>query len=77
MRFYLTGIDEEKHEICMSAEDKSCTVVIDASGEAWTGKGEDVEVLEVPSGATIYYRDADGNQTYKNYLLGPDGAKQV
>ncbi len=74
MRFVLTGIDEANRAINMEAPDKSCEITIDASGEAWTGKETDLEIVSTPNGATIYYYDADGGETYKNYLFSGEGA---
>ena len=78
MRFYLTGIDVDKREIYMtSQEDESLVVTIDASAEAWSGSEDDIEVLNAPNGATVYYTDVDGSRTYKNYLFSEEGAKIV
>ena len=68
MRYHLTGIDEEKREIYMVADDDpTCTVTINAADEVWTGKETDIEVLNAPDGATVYYIADDGTRTYKNY----------
>lgn len=77
MHFYLTGIDEAKHEIYMSAEDKSFEVTINAADEKWTGKETDIEVMPVPNGATVYYTDDNGERSYKNYLFSEEGAREV
>lgn len=77
MYYYLTEINEEKREIHLKAEDKSHDVVIDAADAAWTGIQTDVEVVNVPNGATVYYTDDTGERTYKNYLFSPEGAKEV
>ena len=68
MRYHLTNVDEDKREICMTADDnEECVIAIDASGEAWSGKAADIEVLNAPDGATVYYQADDGTRTYKNY----------
>ncbi len=78
MRYHLTGIDEGKREIYMVADDdETLTVTIDASGEAWSGSEKDIEVLNAPNGATVYYIDDDGARTYKNYRFGPEGVEIV
>ena len=77
MRFHLTGVDEEKREIYMIADDKSFTVTIEAQDEAWSGKASDIEVLNAPNGATVYYLADDGSKTYKNYRFDADGVTVV
>ncbi|HAM14380.1 MAG TPA: hypothetical protein DCP91_00650 [Eggerthellaceae bacterium] len=77
MRFHLTGIDEGKRQIHMAADDKSMDVTIDAAGEAWTGKATDLEVLNAPNGATVYYIADDGTKSYKNYRFDAEGATVV
>ena len=78
MRYHLTGINEEKREIYMIAdEDENLTVTIDASGEVWSGKETDIEVLNAPNGATVYYLADDGSRTYKNYRFEDGVAKIV
>lgn len=77
MYFHLTEIDEGNRAIKLQAEDKSYEVCIDASDAAWTGKETDIEVVNVPNGATVYYTDDTGERTYKNYLFSPEGAKEV
>lgn len=77
MRYHLTGIDEEKREIYMAADDESCNVTIDASEEAWTGKASDIEVLNASNGATVYYIADDGTKTFKNYRFGAEGVSVV
>ena len=77
MRFHLTGVDEDKREIYMIADDESFSVTIDATDEAWSGKASDLEVLNAPNGATVYYLADDGSKTFKNYRFDSDGAKIV
>ena len=78
MRYYLTGIDEGKREIYMTAqEDESLSVTIDASDAAWTGVETDLEVVPAVDGATVYYWDAEGNKTFKNYRFTADGVVAV
>ena len=78
MRYHLTGIDEDKRAIYMVAdEDASLTVTIDATDEAWSGKEGDIEVLNAPNGATVYYLTEDGSSTYKNYRFEDGVAKIV
>ncbi len=77
MRYHLTGVDEGKREIYMSADDKSLDVVIDAGDEEWTGKETDLEVLNAPNGATVYYIADDGSRSYKNYRFDADGVTVV
>ena len=68
MRYHLINIDETKREIYMVAdEDESCIVTINATDEAWTGNAADLEILNAPDGATVYYIADDGTRTYKNY----------
>ena len=68
MRYHLTGVNEEKREIYMVADDdETMAVTINAADEAWSGKDSDIEVLNAPSGATVYYLADDGSRTYKNY----------
>lgn len=77
MRYHLTGVDEGKREIYMIADDESCNITISAADEAWSGKASDIEVINAPDGATVFYLDGEGNQTYKNYRFGPEGATIV
>jgi len=77
MRYHLTGVDEEKRAINMAADDGSSTVTIDAADEAWSGKDTDLEILNAPNGATVYYIADDGTRTYKNYRFDADGVKAV
>lgn len=78
MRYHLTGIDEEKREIYMVADDdETLTVTIDASDEAWSGSEKDIEVLNAPDGATVYYIADDGTSTFKNYRFGLKGVEIV
>ena len=68
MRYHLIGINEDTREISMVADDdENCVVVINAAEEAWSGKETDIEVLNAPNGATVYYLADDGSRTYKNY----------
>lgn len=68
MRYHLIGVNEDTREISMVADDdENCIVVINASEEAWSGKETDIEVLNAPNGATVYYLADDGSRTYKNY----------
>ena len=68
MRYHLIGVNEDTREISMVAdEDENCIVVINAADEAWSGKETDIEVLNAPNGATVYYLADDGSRTYKNY----------
>lgn len=78
MRYHLTGIDEGKREIYMVADDDaSLTVTINAADEAWSGSEKDIEILNAPNGATVYYIADDGSRTYKNYRFGPEGVEIV
>lgn len=68
MRYHLIGVNEDTREISMVADDdENCIVVINAAEEAWSGKDTDIEVLNAPNGATVYYLADDGSRTYKNY----------
>lgn len=77
MYYILTGIDQDKKEIYFQSEDKKIEVTVDGSAEAWTGQETDVEVITAPNGATVYYYDEGGNESYKNYLFSAEGAKIV
>ncbi|MBQ9068341.1 MAG: hypothetical protein IJ131_04645 [Eggerthellaceae bacterium] len=77
MRYVLIEVNEEKREIVFESEDKAYTVTVDASGEAWSGKETDLEVLTSPGGATIYYYEADGKESYVNYRFTQAGAEKV
>ena len=75
--YHLTGIDEGKREIYVANDDETITVTIDASQAAWTGKETDLEIIMAPNGATVYYYDENGAESYKNYQFGEDGAVEV
>ena len=77
MRYHLTGINEDERKIFMSADDGSLDVVIDAADEVWSGKATDLEVLNAPNGATVYYLADDGSRTYKNYRFSAEGVQVV
>ena len=78
MRYHLTGIDEDKREIYMVADDDdSLVITINAADEAWSGSASDIEVLNSPGGATVYYIADDGTSTYKNYRFTEAGAEIV
>ena len=62
MRYHLTGVDEGKREMYMIADDESCNITISAADEAWSGKASDIEVINAPDGATVFYLDGEGNQ---------------
>lgn len=77
MRYNLIEVKEDERAIILEAADKSYTVTIDATDEAWDGKETGLEVITSPGGATVYYFDEDGNESHVNYRFSEDGAEKV